>query len=58
MSQNNNVQIPNIDLDELDRQNAAEEATLQAEIDAIKQEYVERFGTPAPLDEDSAKEAV
>lgn len=39
-----------INLDELEKQNARDEAELQAEIDAIKQEYVEKFGgPPTPL---------
>ena len=58
MNKSDNIQLPNIDLDDLDRQNAEEEAVLQAEIDAIKQEYVERFGEPLQLNDTTTKEAV
>lgn len=51
MSQSNEIRLTNIDLDEMDRQNAVEEANLQAEITAIKQEFVEKHGKPVPLAE-------
>lgn len=57
MSQSDNIELSNIDLDEMDRQNAEEEASLRAEINAIKQEYVEKFGEPAQLGEAPVEKA-
>jgi hypothetical protein len=37
-----------MDLSDLERKHAEEESRLQAEIEQIKQSYVEKFGEPSP----------
>lgn len=44
----NSFDTPEIDVDELEKSSLEDESKLNAEIEAIKQDYLERYGEPKP----------